>query len=210
MPVHRLKKEDLPNDPKELIELYKEQVRYLHFDKDKQKELLDKLGPLKDPDTGEEVSIWEFSERHLTEDQKVAKDALTDFVEYEEIDWSNIELIRMEAFILELELPKDEFVDRCFSELEEGEKKKRKKPLYDVNLRRHIVEAVAESFADNKDKNLDERTCEELDRLGLHIPPGWKKEYEINSWLEGYKQEKVRGLIQPMFSKYRKKKPTDH
>jgi len=210
MPKRFLKAEDLPNDPDKLVELYKEQVSYLHFDRNKQKEIQDKLGSLKDPGTGEEVSIWEYSERHLTEDQKIAKDALIDFVEYEEIDWSNIKLIRMEAFILELELPKDEFVDRCFSEGEEGEKNKRKKPSYAVNLRRHTVEAVAESFAENKDRNLDERTCKELDRLGLPIPPSWKREYEINSWLEGYKQEKVRGLIQPMFSKYRKKKPTDH
>ena len=119
MPERFLKAEDLPNDPDKLVELYKEQVSYLHFDRNKQQEIQDKLGSLKDPETGKEVSIWEYSERLLTEDQKVAKAAFIDFFEYEEIDWSNIELIRMEAFILELDLPKDELVDGYFSKAQD-------------------------------------------------------------------------------------------
>jgi len=99
-------------------------VRYLHFDRDKQKEILDQLGPLEDPETGEEASILSHPERYLTEAQKLAKDVFVDFFEYEEIDWSNIELIRMEAFILELDLPKDELVDEYFSKAQDEKEKK--------------------------------------------------------------------------------------
>ncbi len=119
MPVHRLKREELPDNPEDLVELYKEQVRYLHFDRDKQKESLDQLGPLEDPETGEKASILSYPERYLTEAQKLVKDFFVDFFEYEEIDWSNIELIRMEAFLLELDLPKDELVDGYFSKAQD-------------------------------------------------------------------------------------------
>ncbi len=83
-------------------------------------------------------------------------------------------------------------------------RKRPRRPHGETNVRKHIVQALAESNPDTKGKNLNELTCEDLDARRADFPKKWKLKFAVDSWAAGYEHREVRALIEPMFSKDRK------
>jgi len=81
---------------------------------------------------------------------------------------------------------------------------KQRKPREEPNLRKHHVQAFAESNPGTKGKNQNQLTCADLDSHEVELPERWKRKFGVESWSAGYKHKKVRALIASMFSKYRK------
>ena len=109
--LRTLKAKDLPDDPDKLLDLYQEQIESLRWHRKKQQKIIQRVGTLRNPETGCEVPLIGMPDKDLTEPQRLAKSALEDFMSAESILVPNIDLVRMEASILEINLPLDEPFD---------------------------------------------------------------------------------------------------
>jgi len=92
-------------------------------------------------------------------------------------------------------------VSKLGVDCDEPAAEKKKKPIPEaVSYRRALVKAFYSSNPNTKGKNLDELTCEHLDRVGVPGLHKWKTEFKIETWAEGYKHSKIKKRIQKMFS----------
>lgn len=78
-------------------------------------------------------------------------------------------------------------------------KKKRALPE-SVAMRTGIVKAYALSNPSLKGKGLDKETCIDLDERRVDVPPNWRKEFGVGTWVESYENEVLRNRIGRMFS----------
>ncbi len=74
-------------------------------------------------------------------------------------------------------------------------------------MRRGMVRAFAEAYPETVGKNLDLLTCTDLDARRVDVRFEWRRDYNIDTWEEGYSHPKVKQLIKKMFSDDRRGNP---